>query len=135
VVENERNFAYTINHGSNQIESLRTRPPAQARQGWTPALPDLPEQVPARMAGEKERDEMKVEAKGFVTEKRYGDCGYSISRYWVDIVHEVDSRGVQASISGRIPMVVFTDSDGDKLFEDAMNKRKAVRVILEVDDK
>ena len=76
---------------------------------------------------------MKIEARGFVTEKRYGDCGYSISRYMVDIVHDIDPHGVQAAISGKIPLTVFTASEGDLLLEKAMVERKVVSVTIEIE--
>lgn len=75
---------------------------------------------------------MKIEARGFVTEKHYGDCGYSISRYVVDIVHDICPDGVQAAISGRVPLTVFTASEGDKLLEEAMNERKTVSITIEI---
>ena len=76
---------------------------------------------------------MKIEARGFVTEKRFGDYGYSISRYVVDIVYDIDPHGVQAAISGKIPLTVFTASEGDLLLEKAMVERKVVSVTIEIE--
>lgn len=76
---------------------------------------------------------MKIEARGFVTEKRYGDCGYSVSRYVVDIVHDIDPHGVQATISGKIPLTVFAASEGDLLLEKAMVERKVVGITIDIE--
>ena len=51
---------------------------------------------------------MNIQAMGFAADMRYGGAyGANIIRYIVDIVSEARSEGVQAAISGKVPLFVF----------------------------
>jgi hypothetical protein len=78
---------------------------------------------------------MKVQARGFVTKKSWGDYGPLLTRYVVSIVHEVSPEGVKASISGEVPLIVDQGSDVDKALSDALTDGVLVNVVVEIGEK
>ena len=74
---------------------------------------------------------MNIQATGFAADMRYGGAyGANIIRYIVDIVSEARSEGVQAAISGKVPLFVSGGSDVHKELDNAMVKRTPVSVTI-----
>jgi hypothetical protein len=77
---------------------------------------------------------VKVEARGFVTEKIYDEYGSYLNRYSVSIVCKVASASAQAAITGVIPIAVFVGSDVDRSLEAALVNGKLVKISVEIDE-
>jgi hypothetical protein len=84
------------------------------------------------VASETERKtEMKIEARGFVTDKRW-ESAMPLARYLVKIVHEARPDGCQAAISGEIPLLVYRGSPTDDNFTRALESQTPLKVTVEI---
>jgi hypothetical protein len=74
---------------------------------------------------------MKIEARGFVTDKRW-ESAMPLTRYIVKIVCEARPDGCQATISGEIPLLVYADSPTDDSFTRALESGTPIKVSVEI---
>ena len=74
---------------------------------------------------------MKIEARGFVTDKQW-ESAMPLIRYLVKIVHEVRPDGRQAAISGEIPLLVYGGSPTDDNFAHALESKTPIKVTVEI---